>query len=416
MFVEQQESRKYIERALEYARRNLGNSGVSVEDVAREAGFSTNYFNRIFMAHTGFSVMEYIRFERLRGAAQELRSSKRDILEIALAHGYDSHEGFIRSFRAQYQCTPSEYREAKRRQAVSWGELVDETLVYRFLAKYPQFRRLEEDEVIDGLLAKDGRRFGYLCTSIQNMGLKAVTDRDDWQEGLVLIGDQRNQDNDWYLVLVTDEEAVLKEWIAQLESVQQILTSAVQALPEQVEEYRECMYFGEEMELKLPENLCIRRLTPEDLPLIRQWAGERKDGYTMHLLHLDCCADDPAVLEFGVFEKLAVGDENVYSETGAAEASKAAAGERMIAAAGCGIESVHGFSLNDGIQIRFAAGEGNDALYRQIYAGVTNELVRMGVLPFDNIQHGGYAASHGGFTAEELGYQLVNRMWVVKGE
>lgn len=416
MLVEQQESREYIGRALEYARKNLGNSGVSVEDVAREAGFSTNYFNRIFMAHTGFSVMEYIRFERLRGAAQELRSSKRDILEIALAHGYDSHEGFSRSFRAQYQCTPSEYREAKRHQAVSWGELVDETLVHRFLAKYPQFRQLDKDEVIDGLLAKDGRRFGYLCTSIQGMGLKAVTDREDWQEGFVLIGDRRNQENDWYLVLVTDEETVLREWIAQLEQVQQILTSAVQALPESAEEYREYMYFGEEMQTKLPEQLQIRRLTPEDTELIQQWAGERNDGYVRHLLHLECCMDDPGVMEFGVFEKLTAGNENKCSISGGRNVSDAESGERMIAAVGCGIESIHGFSLNDGIQIRFAAGEGSDSLYRQIYAGVTNEIVRMGGLPFDNIQYGGYAAAHGGFTSEELGYQLVNCMWFVKGE
>ena len=58
-----------IDCALEYARKNLKNPKISVEDVALHAGFTTNYFNQVFAAHTGFSVMEYIRFERLRVVA-----------------------------------------------------------------------------------------------------------------------------------------------------------------------------------------------------------------------------------------------------------------------------------------------------------------------------------------------------------
>ena len=414
MINEQQESMELISRALDYAKKNLGNSRITVEDVAREAGFSTNYFNRIFMAHTGFSVMEYIRFERLRRAAEALRSTQRDILEIALEHGYDSHEGFIRSFRSQYQCTPSEYRESRRRRAVSWGELVDKTLVNRFLSRYQQFRLLDEDEVIDGLLGQDAKRFGYLCTSIQSMGLKAVTDQHDWKDGFVLVGDKRNRENDWYLVLVTDNEKILKGWIEQLQHIQQILTSALGALPEKVEEYKEFMYFGEGMKSMLPEHLQIRRLTPKDSQMIQQWAGERQDGYTMHLLNLEHCADDERVLEFGVFESFAVKTNNKSSDMGVSSVAGVEEGERMIAAAGCGIESVHGFSLNDGIQIHFAAGEESDSLYRQIYTGVTNEIVRMGLLPFDNIQYGSYAKLHGGFTSEELGYQKVNSVWLTR--
>ncbi len=88
-----------IYHALEYVRTNLKNPKISVEDVAFHAGFTTNYFNQVFAAHTGFSVMEYIRFERLRKAAGQVQATDKDILDIALDNGYETHEGFTRSFK-----------------------------------------------------------------------------------------------------------------------------------------------------------------------------------------------------------------------------------------------------------------------------------------------------------------------------
>lgn len=397
------ENFEMIEQALKYSREHLGNSKISVEDVAMHAGFSTNYFNRIFMAHTGFSVMEYIRFERLRQAAFALRSTDRDILEIALVYGYTTHEGFIRSFRKQYGCTPSEYRERKKQIALNWRDLADETLAHRFLAKHSSFRILEADELIDSLLSKDARRYGYLCTSIAGMGLQAVTDRNSWEEGFVLVGDKRNAENDYYITLVTDDRDILKDWLTNLEHIETIQTLAEDALPANAKECREYMYLSAEMEAELPDHLEIHRLTPADAEQIRLWAGDKKDGYTQHLLHLEDCFRDPNVLEFGLFEK---------ERSNPPKDNKSDC--RMIAAAGCGIEQVHGFTLNDCIQIRFMPGKENDHLYRSVFAYITNEILRMGVIPFDNIQYGDYADGHGGFTSEAMGYHLVNRLWFIE--
>ena len=95
-------------------------------------------------------------------------------------------------------------------------------------------------------------------------------------------------------------------------------------------------------------------------------------------------------LEYGVFEK-----------------------DNLIAVAGCGIDEVHGLRLNNCCAIRFKNGLENDTLYKLIFKFVTNNILSKGALPFDDIQHGEYAKSHGNFTSEELGYRIVNRRYDV---
>ena len=92
------ENRDLIKNAVKYI-NNLGSNSTTLDDVAKKAGFSTDYFNRIFFAHTGFNIMEYVRFSRLKKAAHLLRQTNSDILDIALDCGYEAHE----SFSSHYQ-------------------------------------------------------------------------------------------------------------------------------------------------------------------------------------------------------------------------------------------------------------------------------------------------------------------------
>ncbi len=391
---------KAIDKALQYCRRNLDNSEITVEQVADKMGFSTNHFNCLFKEHTGFSVMKYIRFERLRKAAILLRTTQKEILEIALECGYTTHESFCRAYKEQYECTPKEYRQKKRNQALNWADMTDVTHVQRFLKQYPEFKRLDEDKLIDALLSKDAKRFGYLCISIQEMGLKAVTNQESWEEGFVLIGDKRNPANEYYLVLVSDNYTIMRQWYSKLEFVQELQTGNMDVVRELqannyvaytgVVECRQYMYLGEPIEVTLPDEIEIHKLTSKDKEQIRLWAGNKKDGYTKHLLQLEKYEQDDKVLEFGLFEK-----------------------GNMIAAIGCGISSVRGFIINDCIQIRFAKGKEGNELYRKAFLYVTNEIVKKGILPFDNIQYGEYAKKHGGFTSEAMGYQFVHASWFV---
>jgi AraC family transcriptional regulator len=65
---------------------------------------------RAFAAATGLSVMRYVRARRLSEAARALAAGAPDILELALAADYGSHEAFTRAFRDHFGITPEMVR------------------------------------------------------------------------------------------------------------------------------------------------------------------------------------------------------------------------------------------------------------------------------------------------------------------
>ena len=79
-------------------------------DLAEVAHFSPHHFHRVFRGVTGESVMECVRRLRLEYAARRLHHSDASVLEIALDSGFESHEGFTRSFSAHFGSSPSAFR------------------------------------------------------------------------------------------------------------------------------------------------------------------------------------------------------------------------------------------------------------------------------------------------------------------
>ncbi|MDE6639544.1 MAG: helix-turn-helix transcriptional regulator [Acetatifactor sp.] len=84
---------------------------LTVEALAASIHFSKYHYQRMFREAVGESVMRYVTRRKLILAAGELAETRDTILEIALRYGYDSHEGFTRSFTAYMGMTPAEYRK-----------------------------------------------------------------------------------------------------------------------------------------------------------------------------------------------------------------------------------------------------------------------------------------------------------------
>lgn len=84
---------------------------LTVEALAEEIHFSKYHYQRLFREAVGDSVMGYVARRKMALAAGELAASESTVLEIALKYGFDSHEGFTRSFRAYMGVTPTEYRK-----------------------------------------------------------------------------------------------------------------------------------------------------------------------------------------------------------------------------------------------------------------------------------------------------------------
>lgn len=84
---------------------------LTVEKLAEGIHFSKYHYQRIFRETVGETVMGYVIRRRLFLAAENLAGTEDSVLAIALKYGYDSHEGFTRSFKAYMGVTPTEYRK-----------------------------------------------------------------------------------------------------------------------------------------------------------------------------------------------------------------------------------------------------------------------------------------------------------------
>lgn len=102
-----------VEKALWFVESHFANE-LTLEEIAAIGGVSRHHMVRAFGAATGRSVMRYVRGRRLSEAARALANGAPDILSVALAAGYGSHEAFTRAFRDRFGTTPEAVRAGRR--------------------------------------------------------------------------------------------------------------------------------------------------------------------------------------------------------------------------------------------------------------------------------------------------------------
>ena len=392
------ENRELVARAVEYAMANATDDNITVQAVAEHAGFSIDYFNRLFLAHTGFTVIAYVGYRRLKQAVRLLRTTDKSVLDIALEVGYTSHEGFTKAFKKEYGVTPSEYRRHYQNKVLSYGDLTDRSVTARFLHEHSDFAAVNPEDAIDCLLEKDAKRYAYRCTGFRAMGYGVVAPNGDLTKGLICIGDDRK--GGWWLELVTDDADTLCEWLKRFENVEAFdsplsPSSMKQALKDHgieaaVSATPESFCFGEPLKCDLPQDVVVRPLSYDDKKAILAFANGNYTPYINHLLREQDYLDE-FTLDYGVFQ-----------------------GDALIAVMGGGIENVRGLRLNNCLTFYTGDAPLSYELYRAVYIAATNDLLRRGILPFDNLQHGTYAKEHGNFTAVDLGFEIVNVRYTIQ--
>ena len=97
------------EKALWVIERNHDRD-LTLDEIAQACGVSKYHLAHAFGQSTGGAVMQYARGRRLTEAAQALANGAKDILDLALASGYSSHEAFSRAFRARFGVSPETVR------------------------------------------------------------------------------------------------------------------------------------------------------------------------------------------------------------------------------------------------------------------------------------------------------------------
>jgi AraC-like DNA-binding protein len=82
----------------------------SLSEIALAAGLSPFQMSRLFYRVNGVSIPEYIRRRRVEAAEELLKSTQRNIGEIAVQVGYKSMAAFSRAFLRERGVNPSRLR------------------------------------------------------------------------------------------------------------------------------------------------------------------------------------------------------------------------------------------------------------------------------------------------------------------
>lgn len=390
------ENSEIINKAVEYAKRCCCSPDISVSEVAENAGFSLDYFSRIFLAHTGFTVSGYINYQRLKKAAVRLRMTNDSILETALNAGFESHEGFIKAFKKRYGMTPSEYRNKNKSTTLNLADVSDSTVVSRFLYENPDLKPLP-DSVWDDLLERDFKLYAYLFECAAAQGVRLAEYSDGENKALLYLFDDLSGTLPVNIISDKPDTAVklIKRFLENFPNT--ALTSALS--PDKMKSAFEgagltpthvrviSHYCGEKPKYSLPEGITVKRLCQADIPEIEKVEDKLSRGYARHLTSPSDYTD-PNVLEYGVLKNGGI-----------------------IMIAGCGLSDRSGTVINDSITYYLTAENPDNNLYRQVFAAVVADVIDLGAVPYDDNQYGKYAENHGGFTALDMGFEPVGYVY-----
>ena len=89
---------------------------INVTSLAREFGFSTDYFSHEFKKTYGISPQKYVINKRITAAKHLLLTTDDRVSEIAFACGFNDPLYFTRIFSKEIGISPSSFRERSRKQ------------------------------------------------------------------------------------------------------------------------------------------------------------------------------------------------------------------------------------------------------------------------------------------------------------
>ena len=408
------ENSELITKALNYIKSENKKSDITIDDVATHAGFSTDYFNRIFFAHTGFNIMEYVRFSRLKKAAHLLRGTNNDILDIALDCGYEAHESFSRAFKNQYGMSPSEYRKKYEKVEAYYGDFYNDTIGARLLHEFKNFKIADSNEVIDYLLETDALRYGCTAVCFRVNGGAALYNGEDFRDGFVWFTEWDNRFegeiicDDWdkiaeYKKVFSDQRFDMVLYTLKTDEEIKEEFSKRGVTIENIKRDQSNIYTGEPYVLNPIEDISMRLIRYEDFDLVAKYFAERFPNRSSfprlkHLQHelyqRDVGGNDQhSVFMFGIFK-----------------------GDHLIGVSDGGLQNAHGFVINNSVVTSVLHEYETEELYQYAFKFVTNAALEKGALPVDDTQTPNTPAENksGVFNSTDLGYKTITNVCCLK--
>jgi AraC-like DNA-binding protein len=101
-----------MKRLVRFVEENLGDSNVSIDDMAQACAVSRTSLHRKVKEMTGTSPMEFMREARIRKAIHLIEHSGKSVSEIAYDCGFSDPKYFSKCFKAATGKTPTEYKNS----------------------------------------------------------------------------------------------------------------------------------------------------------------------------------------------------------------------------------------------------------------------------------------------------------------
>ena len=100
---------QFLNKVQQVLETKLIESSFNVENFSKAVGMSRMQLHRKIKALTGLSASEFVRSQRLKLAAQLLKTSDINISQVGYSVGFNDHSYFAKCFKDTYKCTPTEY-------------------------------------------------------------------------------------------------------------------------------------------------------------------------------------------------------------------------------------------------------------------------------------------------------------------
>jgi len=99
-------------KAQSFIKKNFSET-IPISDVARAVDTSVRHLSRFFLRETGMTVLDFIHHVRISHAQEQLQSTNKSCLQIALESGFGTVQQFNRVFKKTTHTTPSGWRRSQ---------------------------------------------------------------------------------------------------------------------------------------------------------------------------------------------------------------------------------------------------------------------------------------------------------------
>jgi AraC family transcriptional regulator len=130
--------------AIEFIESNL-KEPINVQGICKVSPLSPWQFQRIFRAHVGDSMGNYLRGRRMTQAVQHLQrdTTEARIIDVALEFQFSSHEAFSRACKDIFAVSPTELRDLPKDRLIHARPKLDQSklaLIHAGISKKPELK------------------------------------------------------------------------------------------------------------------------------------------------------------------------------------------------------------------------------------------------------------------------------------